>query len=140
MELGWFALALLDALFAALVAILAKAGLQNVDPTLATAVRTVVMTAFMLAVVLVTGKAGSLGALTSRDGLFILLSGLAGAISWLLYFSALKLGDASKVSAVDRSSLLFVVAMSFLFLGEELTLKTVLAAAFIFIGLLIIAL
>lgn len=139
-EVNWFILALLDAFFAALVAIFAKMGLSNIDSNVATAVRTAIMMGFMIMVVVLTGKAGSIGEISSREGLFILLSGIAGAISWLLYFAALKVGDAPRVAAVDRSSLLFVIILSFLMLGEGLNLKTIIAAGLIFAGLLIIAL
>ncbi len=139
-EVNWFILALLDAFFAALVAIFAKMGLSNIDSNVATAVRTAIMMGFMIAVVVLTGKAGSFGEITSREGLFILLSGIAGGVSWLLYFAALKVGDVPRVAAVDRSSLLFVIILSFLMLGEGLNLKTIIAAALIFAGLLIIAL
>ncbi|HWQ21073.1 MAG TPA: EamA family transporter [Methanotrichaceae archaeon] len=140
MALSWLALAILDAFFAALVAIFAKIGLQDVDPNLATAVRTAIMMAFMAGVVIFTGKFEAIGEITSRQGLFIVLSGVAGAISWLLYFSALKVGETSKVAAVDRASLLFVIVMSYMVLGEGITLRTALAGGLIFLGLLIIAL
>ncbi len=139
-DVNWLILALLDAFFAALVAIFAKIGLQNVDSNVATMIRTVIMMAFMVLVVIFTGKAGSVGEISSREGLFILLSGIAGALSWLLYFAALRVGDVSKVAAVDRSSLLFVIVLSFIFLGDGLNIKTIVAAILIFAGLLIIAL
>ncbi|MGQ9780640.1 MAG: EamA family transporter [Nitrososphaeria archaeon] len=140
MDSSWLILALLDAFFAALAAIFAKIGLQNVDSTFATAARTLVMMVFMLLVVVFTGKISLTGTLTQREGVFIILSGVAGALSWLLYFASLKLGDASKVAAVDRSSLLFVIILSFIVLNEELTVKTVVAGVLVFLGLLVIAL
>jgi transporter family protein len=140
LDSSWLILALLDAFFAALAAIFAKMGLQNVDSTLATAARTLVMMVFMLSVVLFTGKGSQVWTLTQREGLFIVLSGVAGALSWILYFASLKIGDASKVAAVDRSSLLFVIILSFLVLSEKLTVKTVLAGILVFLGLLVIAL
>jgi len=140
MEFNWFVLALLDAFFAALVAIFAKIGLQNVDSTLATTIRTFVMMAFMLSVTIFTGKLDSISTLTRKEGMYILLSGVAGAVSWLFYFASLKIGEASKVSAVDRSSLLFVVILSILVLSEKVTVKTVLSTILIFAGLLLFAL
>jgi transporter family protein len=135
----WFVLAVLDAFFAALVAIFAKVGLQGVDSNVATAVRAIVMTVFIVGFVVAMGKGPQLTQLTSKDMVFIVLSGVAGAISWLLYFAALKMADASKVAPVDRASLLFVLVLSALLLGEKITLKTALAGTLIFIGVLLLA-
>jgi len=135
----WFVLAVLDAFFAALVAIFAKVGLQGVDSNVATAVRAIVMTVFVVGFVVAMGKGPQLTQLTSKDMVFIVLSGVAGAISWLLYFAALKMADASKVAPVDRASLLFVLVLSALLLGEKITLKTALAGTLIFIGVLLLA-
>lgn len=117
--MDWFVLAILDAFFAALVAILAKVGLQGVDPNVATAVRTIVMMIFTTGFVIAIGKGPQLTKLTSRDMLFIVLSGISGAVSWLLYFAALKLTDASRVAPIDRASMLFVLVLSALILGEK---------------------
>jgi len=135
----WFVLAVLDAFFAALVAIFAKVGLQGVDSNVATAVRAIVMTVFIVGFVVAMGKGPQLTQLTSKDMAYIVLSGVAGAISWLLYFAALKMADASKVAPVDRASLLFVLILSALLLGEKITLKTALAGTLIFIGVLLLA-
>jgi len=135
----WFVLAVLDAFFAALVAIFAKIGLQGVDSNVATAVRAVIMTVFIVGFVIATGKGPQLTQLTSKDMIYIVLSGVAGAISWLLYFAALKMADASKVAPVDRASLLFVLVLSALLLGEQITLKTAIAGTLIFIGVLLLA-
>ena len=137
--MDWFVLAVLDAFFAALVAIFAKVGLQGVDSNVATAVRAIVMTVFIVGFVVAMGKGPQLTQLTSKDMIFIVLSGVAGAISWLLYFAALKMADASKVAPVDRASLLFVLVLSALLLGEKITLKTALAGTLIFIGVLLLA-
>ena len=137
--MDWFVLAVLDAFFAALVAIFAKVGLQGVNSNVATAVRAIVMTVFVVGFVVAMGKGPQLTQLTSKDMVFIVLSGVAGAISWLLYFAALKMADASKVAPVDRASLLFVLVLSALLLGEQITLKTALAGTLIFIGVLLLA-
>jgi transporter family protein len=137
--MDWFVLAVLDAFFAALVAIFAKVGLQGVDSNVATAVRAIVMTVFVVGFVVAMGKGPQLTQLTSKDMAYIVLSGVAGAISWLLYFAALKMADASKVAPVDRASLLFVLVLSALLLGEKITLKTALAGTLIFIGVLLLA-
>jgi len=138
-NVDWFILAVLDAFFAALVAILAKVGLQGVDSNVATAMRAVIMAVFIVGFVVAMGKGPQLTQLTSRDMVFIMLSGVAGAISWLLYFAALKMADASKVAPVDRASILFVLVLSALLLGEQVTLKTAIAGALIFIGVLLLA-
>ena len=137
--MDWFVLAVLDAFFAALAAIFAKVGLQGVDSNVATAVRAIFMTVFIVGFVIAIGEAPQLTQLTSKDMVFIVLSGVAGAISWLLYFAALKMADASKVAPVDRASLLFVLVLSALLLGEKITLKTAIAGTLIFIGVLLFA-
>lgn len=139
MNMDWFVLAILDAFFAALVAIFAKVGLQNVDSNVATAIRTIVMMIFIIGFVLAIGKGSQLTQLTSKEMFFIVLSGIAGAISWLLYFAALKLADASKVAPIDRASVLFVLILSALILGEKITFKTAVAGVLIFIGVLLFA-
>lgn len=136
---NWFVLAILDAFFAALVAIFAKVGLQGVDPDVATAMRAIIMAVFIVGFVIALGKGSKLTQLTNKDLFFIVLSGVAGAISWLLYFAALKMGDASKVAPVDRASLLFVLVLSALLLGEKITLKTAISGTLIFIGVLLLA-
>jgi transporter family protein len=139
MEIGWFTLALLDAFFAALVAIFAKIGLQNVDSDVATAIRAIVMAVFIIALVISIGKGPKIVQLTSKEAAFILLSGVAGALSWLFYFASLKLADASKVAPVDRASVLFVIILSALLLGEKITLKTAAGDILIFLGVLLLA-
>ncbi len=136
----WFLLAVLSAFFAALVSIFAKVGLQNVDSTVATAVRAIVMMLFILVFVISIGKGPQLTQFTSKDVGFIILSGIAGALSWLFYFAALKLADASKVAPVDRASVLIVMVLAALFLSEKISLKTATAGILIFIGLLLLAL
>jgi transporter family protein len=135
----WFLLAVLSAFFAALVSIFAKIGLQDVDSTVATAVRAIVMMLFIVIFVMCIGKGSQLTRFTSKDMGFIILSGIAGALSWLFYFAALKLADASKVAPVDRASVLFVMVLSALFLGEKITLKTAVAGVLIFTGILLLA-
>ena len=119
----WIVYALLASLFAALVAVLGKVGVKNVDPTLATAVRATVMMVFLVTVAAVTGKAGGVGDIDRRSLVFILLSGLAGAASWLFYFVALREGPASGVAALDRTSVALVFVLAVMFLGETFTWK-----------------
>jgi transporter family protein len=138
-DMEWFVLAALSAFFAALVAIFAKIGLQGVDSTVGTAARAIIMTLFVVTLVVSSGKGSQLFQFTGKDMGFIILSGVAGALSWLFYFAALRIADASRVAMVDRASVLIVVAMSAIFLGEKITPKTAAAAALIFLGLLILA-
>lgn len=132
-------MAVLSAFFAALVAIFAKIGLQGVDSDVATAVRAVVMMVFITTFVISIGKGSQLTQLTSKDVGFIVLSGIAGALSWLFYFAALKLADASKVAPIDKASILFVLVLSALFLSEKITPKIAIAGVLIFIGVLLLA-
>ena len=134
----WVILAVLSAFFAALVAIFGKIGLERVDPTVGTAARAIIMTLFILTLLITTGKGHQLTQFTSRDMGFIVLSGVAGALSWLFYFAALKLANASQVAIIDRAGVLIVIVLSVLFLGEKLTPKTATAAILIFIALLLI--
>ncbi|MEM2088504.1 MAG: EamA family transporter [Thermoproteota archaeon] len=136
----WLILAFLSAIFAALVTIFGKMGLKTVDSTVATGVRAIIMAVTMVGIVLLLGKSSEITQLTSRDMLFIILSGVSGALSWVFYFAALKLADASKVATIDRSSILFIIILSYLILGEELSLKTVTAGVLVFLGALILIL
>jgi transporter family protein len=136
---GWVVLGLLAAVFAALVAVLAKLGLQDVDATLATAVRAVVMAAVLVLACLATGRLGAVGEVPPRAWVYVLFSGLAGAASWLCYFLAIQQGEASKVSALDRLSIVFVVLLAGLFLGEGLGPARLLGAGLIVAGALLIA-
>lgn len=137
----WFVYALLSAVAAAFVAIFGKMGVKNIDPTVATTVRAVIMTAFLLAVSFLLQKfeGFTLGSLTSREWLFIMLAGVAGALSWLFYFIALKVGDVNAVVAIDRLSIVFVVILAALFVGEALTVRTVTGALLMVLGAIIIS-
>jgi bacterial/archaeal transporter family protein len=115
----WIVWALLSAVFAALTAILAKLGVQNVDPDLATLVRTVVVIAALAAFVLATGKWRNPATLNSKTLLFLMLSGLATGASWVCYFRALKVGEASKVAPVDKLSVVLVAIFAVVFLAER---------------------
>jgi transporter family protein len=137
----WTIYAIGSAVFAALVAIFGKIGLKGVDSTLATTVRSVVMAIFLILVSLSFGKFSGLNSvLGSRTLTFIILSGVAGALSWLCYFVAIKEGPVSGVVALDRLSVVFAIALSAIFLSEALTWKTILGSTAIFGGALLIAL
>jgi transporter family protein len=136
----WIIFALLSALFAALVAIFGKMGLQHVDPTLATTVRAAIMALFLIVVSLLFGKVtiSALASFSQRDWMWISLAGVAGALSWLCYFLALKYGDASAVAALDRLSVVFVIILAALLLGEAWTWGNVLGALLITLGALLV--
>src|SRR5438132_2809890 len=118
--MDWLGWALLSALFAGLTAILAKVGVKDIDSNLATAVRTSVILVFAWGVALAR-NAQSLATIPSKSWLFLVLSGLATGASWLCYFRALQLGEASRVAPVDKLSVVVAMALAVLFLGERLT-------------------
>ncbi len=138
----WIFYALLAAVFAAAVAILGKLGLKAIDPTLATAVRSVIMAAFMVSAAFALGKFSgwNLQSFSGKEWWLIAGAGIAGALSWLFYFVALKTGPATAVSALDRLSVVFVVLLAAIFLGEALTWKTAIGAGLITIGALLFVL
>ncbi len=137
-NMSWVLLALIGAIFAALVAILGKIGLQGVDTTLATTIRAVIMAVFLVVVAAGFGKLNAGGWPQGKTLLFIALSGVAGALSWLAMFAALKVGPAPGVSAIDRTSVIFVLIFSVLFLGTQFTWKAALGAAMIAIGAILL--
>lgn len=137
---SWVLFALLSAVAAALVAILAKIGISSVDTTLATSIRAVIMAAFLFLVVLVTGKLKLLSSVDRHALWFIVLSGLAGAASWLFYFLALRNGPASGVAALDRTSVVFVFILAVLLLGEKFQVRTAAGAVLVVGGAILMSL
>lgn len=135
----WLILAVLDAFFAALATIFAKIGLQNVDSMTATALRSIVMMFFAVGMMLAFRGTGFISSITSREAIYIILSGIAGGASWILYFLALQKGETTPVSLVDKSSLSFVVLLSVLVLHEELTLKKIVAVGLVLAAIYILA-
>ena len=136
---NWFMWALLSAVFAALTAIFAKIGLKGVDSDLATLVRTVVIMAVLSAFVYAAGKWRNPFELSSKTWLFLVLSGLATGASWVCYFRALKVGDASKVAPVDKLSLLLVVLFAFVFLHERPAVREWIGILMVAAGVLVLA-
>ena len=134
----WIIYALLAAIFAAAVAILGKIGLKEVDPTLATTIRAVVMAVFLLGAAAMLQKFSLLKTVGNETLTFIIFSGVAGALSWLFYFLALKYGPATGVAALDRLSVVFVVILAAMFLGEALTLKSVSGLVLLVLGALLL--
>jgi len=136
---NWFIWALLSAVFAALTAIFAKIGLKGVDSDLATLVRTVVIMAVLSAFVYAAGKWRNPFELSSKTWLFLVLSGLATGASWVCYFRALKVGDASKVAPVDKLSLLLVVLFAFVFLHERPAVREWIGILMVAAGVLVLS-
>ena len=136
----WFVFALGSALFAALTSILAKVGIEGVNSTLATAIRTVVVLAMSWGMVFLTRAQGGMGEISRRSWLFLILSGLATGASWLCYYRALQTGRASVVVPIDKCSMLFAVALSAIFLKEKQTRRSLLALALVVAGTFMIAL
>jgi len=135
----WLIFAFLSALFAALTAIFAKIGIKNVDTDLATAIRTVVILVLAWGIAFVRGGTSTIGSLTKQNLIFLILSGVATALSWIFYFKALQLGKVSQVASVDKLSVALAIIFSIIFLGESLTLKTAIGAICIIAGTLVIA-
>ncbi|HEY3589518.1 MAG TPA: EamA family transporter [Buttiauxella sp.] len=139
---AWLVYALLSAATAALVAIFGKIGLQHLDANTATAIRAVVMALFLVGVVVVQGKLNLIGTVLAdkKALLFILLSGIAGALSWLFYFMAIKSGDVSRVAPIDKLSVVFAVILAVILFGEKLSLIAGIGVALISCGALMVAL
>jgi transporter family protein len=137
---NWFFWAALSAVFAALTAIFAKIGIQGVNSDLATLIRTCIIGCILAAFVWLTGKWSDPFALSSKTWLFLGLSGLATGASWVCYFRALQIGDASKVAPVDKFSLVLVAVFAFAFLGERPALHEWLGIALVATGVVVLAL
>ena len=133
----WWAYALLSALFAALTTVFAKVGVAQVNSNLATALRTIVILGIAWGIVFATGAHGEIGTMSARTLTFLALSGVATGLSWLCYFKALQLGKASYVAPVDKSSLVMIVVLAAIFLGEGLTWQSILGSALIVAGTLV---
>jgi transporter family protein len=130
----WAIYALFSAVFAALTSILAKIGIEQVNSTLATAIRTIVVLVLSWGMVFISGKQQDIVHITHRNLLFLVLSGLATGLSWLCYYKALQMGEASKVIPIDKSSVVFGMILAFAVLKETLTAKAVIGGALIAIG------
>ncbi len=133
----WFILALGSSVFAALTSILAKIGISNVSSNLATAIRTSVVLLMSWGMVFLTNTQGGIGDISKRSWLFLILSGLATGASWLCYYKALQIGEASKVVPVDKLSVVFTIILAFVILREPFTVKSVLGCILIAAGTLV---
>ena len=136
----WLLLALGSAVFAALTSILAKIGIEGVNSTLATAIRTTVVLAMSWGMVFLTNTQGGIAAIERKSWLFLILSGLATGASWLCYYKALQIGEASKVVPVDKLSVVFTLILAFVVLHEQFTVKSAIGAALITAGTLVMVL
>ena len=136
----WFVLALLSAAFAAATSILAKVGIEGVNSNLATAIRTAVVLVMAWGMVFLTDAQAGLGSISRRSWLFLILSGLATGASWLCYYRALQLGEASKVVPIDKLSVVITLALAFIFLREPFTTKSLIGAVLITAGTLVMVL
>ena len=136
----WMILALLSALFAALTSILAKVGIEGVNSNLATAIRTVVVVVMAWGMVFVTNTQNGIMEIGRKSWLFLILSGLATGASWLCYYRALQLGEASKVVPIDKLSVVITLVLAFLFLHEKFTPKSLIGCALIGAGTLLMVL
>ena len=138
--MSWLFWSLLSAVFAAATAILAKIGVAHVEPNLATAVRTTVVVVFTWAIAISLGTHTGLAQIDRRSWLFLAASGLATGLSWLCYFRALSIGEASKVAPIDKLSVVFVILLAWPVLGEAITARKLAGGALIAVGAIVLAL
>lgn len=136
----WFVFALLSAIFAALTSILAKVGIEGVNSNLATAIRTVVVVLMAWGMVFLTNAQNGLAQISRKSWIFLILSGLATGASWLCYYRALQIGDASKVVPIDKLSVVITLILAFIFLHESFTVKSLIGCILIAIGTLVMVL
>ena len=136
----WFVFAILSAIFAALTSILAKIGIEGVNSNLAAAVRTIVVVLMAWFMVFITGNQNGIVDINKKSWIFLILSGLATGASWLCYYKALQLGEASKVVPIDKLSIVITIILAFIFLGEQITLKTLIGCCLIVTGTFIMIL
>ena len=133
----WFLFAILSAVFAALTSILAKVGIEGVDSNLATAIRTCVVVVMAWGMVFITSAQGGISSISRKSWIFLILSGLATGASWLCYYKALQMGEASKVVPIDKLSVVITLVLAFVFLHEEFTAKSLIGCVLIGAGTLI---
>ena len=136
----WFVFALGSAVFAALTSILAKIGIEGVNSNLATAIRTIVVLGMAWGMVFLTGSQSGISEISKKSWLFLMLSGLATGASWLCYYRALQIGEASKVVSIDKLSVVITLVLAFTFLHEQFTAKSAIGAILITAGTLVMVL
>ena len=133
----WLVFAILSAIFSALTSILAKVGIEGVNSNLATAIRTLVVVAMSWGMVFLTNSQNGITEISRKSWIFLILSGLATGASWLCYYKALQIGDASKVVPIDKLSVVITLVLAFVFLHEDFTIKSLIGCVLIGIGTLI---
>lgn len=131
---SWVIYAILSAVFAALTSILAKIGISDINSNLATAIRTIVVLIMAWGIIFMTGAQSGIQDITAKSWIFLVLSGIATGLSWLFYYKALQLGDASKVVPIDKFSVVISMILAFVILKEDLTFKTVMGGILITAG------
>ena len=136
----WFVFAILSAVFAALTSILAKVGIEGVNSNLASAIRTLVVVLMAWLMVFITNAQGGLSSISQKSWLFLILSGLATGASWLCYYKALQMGEASKVVPIDKLSVIITLILAFVFLHEQFTIKSIIGCILIGAGTLLMVL
>ncbi len=136
----WWIFALLSAVFAALTSILAKVRIEDVDSTLATAIRTVAVVGMSWLMVFITNTQSGISSISKKSWIFLILSGLATGASWLCYYKAIQMGDVSKVVPIDKLSVLFTLILAFIFLHEEFNVKSLIGSILITAGTLFMVL
>ena len=136
----WFVFAILSAIFSALTSILAKVGIEGVNSNLASAIRTLVVVLMAWLMVFITNAQGGLSSISKKSWLFLILSGLATGASWLCYYKALQMGEASKVVPIDKLSVIITLILAFVFLHEQFTIKSIIGCILIGAGTLLMVL
>ena len=136
----WFVFAILSAVFAALTSIFAKVGIEGVNSNLASAIRTLVVVLMAWLMVFITNAQGGLSSISKKSWLFLILSGLATGASWLCYYKALQMGEASKVVPIDKLSVIITLILAFVFLHEQFTIKSIIGCILIGVGTLLMVL
>ena len=136
----WMLFAILSAVFAALTSILAKVGIDGVNSNLATAIRTLVVVLMAWGMVFLTDAQGGVGSISRKSWIFLILSGLATGASWLFYYKALQIGEASKVVPIDKMSVVITLVLAFVFLHEKVTVKSAIGCVLISAGTLLMVL
>jgi len=136
----WIVFAILSAVFAAVTSILAKVGIEGVNSNLATAIRTVVVVAMAWGMVFLTNAQGGITDISKKSWIFLILSGIATGASWLCYYKALQIGEASKVVPIDKMSVVITLILAFVFLHEKFTVKSVIGCVLIAAGTLLMVL
>ncbi len=136
----WLIFAILSSIFAALTSILAKVGIEGVNSSLATALRTCIVLVMSWGMVFLTNEQSGIGEISRRSWIFLILSGLATGASWLCYYKALQMGEASRVVPVDKLSVVITLVLAFVFLHETVTMRSVIGCIFIAVGTLLMVL